>query len=372
VVVTITGPSASTQIITLSDIASGDITNAVYRVRSKAGGPTSDGGVGHVDRALSIRSLLQDHLGIGAAGIIGRVNFTVPHTSRRSTPLGPDQLGPSGQNTFENGLMPALYSPDGSSIAYVRPLVAGDPNDTNTANDDFQVAAGSELDLTVTTSAVLLRAQVKASQSSTTVQKPVSFAVNFDGHPDTSGLSYAWTFDDGSMAIGPSPTKTWTAPCTRCRVTVTITGVGIQQSTASTIVDVRSPHLAPSADPTTGTDGGASANPHAPNSGPNRGHGTTTNQDPRTRPGTTIPGKTAVATTDAGAVTVTGTVLVRADGTIPPPTISRTNGTLDQAPAAARSSRAAQSWAWLWLLLVPLALAVGATAELRPWRKQNR
>ncbi len=378
--VTVIGPSGFTQTVSITQFSSlHDVQGpAFYRTRNAAGVTTNDP---TVNQPLSVRALLGDLTPAIDPSAVTQVYLDNPSATRpnaHTTPLTPADLGPAGSNGFENGLMPAVYDDGNNTIGYIRPLRAGDPTDANTTNDYLQGSPGQPIRMTVRMVGKLLLPQISVTPGSVSVGQKAQLGVTFAGNPDTTGWTYLWDFGDGSSpATGPNPRKSWTSASTY-DVTVHVRAPDSSSGQATVPVTVTGP-VHPSPSPTQGTGGGSNSNPNAPHHGPQQGHGSTTGQTPSTRAGSPSSAGTPhpvptqplpAASGDVAVRTVTGTVLVGANGTTALADGTGSHVTLDLAAAGARSTRPGP-WTWSWALLVPLLLLLGAVAELRPWTRRR-
>ena len=229
-----------------SDIPPG--TN--YPLRSTVVSPTAN----PVSNAISINRLL------ALAGVVPEtVSFTyVIRPSGTWATLSTSDV--SAEPTFADGLKPIVWI-NGAETDYLRPLRS--PQDTNT-QDLIVEQAGAPIDLYVS-SGPMLAVSAHATPDRVAVGRSVSFRAAVAGAAAGAGLSYEWSFQDGSSGSGATVTHAYRVAGTYYAV-VTVRGSGDDAGGVSQPVPVTvgsPPTAAGSTRP-----GGSSRKPHAPAGGP--------------------------------------------------------------------------------------------------------
>jgi PKD repeat protein len=378
-VVTWTGTSSGSQVVTLDDLrAWADLTDPPYQTRVVAGtDPQSEPRPG---QALSLHHLLGQLTPPIAAAT---VTFTeAPHRNSAPSTLATADLGdPSDPGfPFPDGLMPAVYivGPD-DAIGYIRPLRSS----TDTNGDDFwQTDSGGALQLVVHTTGRLASPTLTPASHKVAPGARDSFTATFPSDPGTA-LTYTWTFGDGATNASrtASSSHTYTTPGTyHASVTVRGDDGSYGQSPAVMITVGPRPSSTPTSTRPPGT--GSSPDPHAPSTGPNKGTGhragasATGRPAPTSRPATSspaAPSPVAVPSANPGPPTdLSGTqvsgVLLSSSGAQ-----TRTSGGGETAPAARRDTTTpdGQDPALAGIPVGLLLLAAGALRESR-WRRVRR
>lgn len=165
-------------------------------------------------RGLPVGAALREYAGVESIGYL-----TVPRPNGTSAYVAGEALEEPSPK-FEGGLA-ALFAYNEGSTRFMRPPIAGDPNDVN-AEDNIATVAGEALVVGIHDGNIL---GVSATASSTTpgAGTPVQLEAEAGGAKAGETLAYHWSFGDGTGAEGPSASHAFTAAGTY-RVTLTVTG----------------------------------------------------------------------------------------------------------------------------------------------------
>ncbi|RLV49312.1 hypothetical protein D9V37_12280 [Nocardioides mangrovicus] len=342
----------------------GDVTNAQYTTYTGRGGVRDDP---YVAKGASVEAVLrQFHLDASATRVTASAG-----PSARQTLLDQTELG---GGAYAGGLAPVFFSDSPQFIRFARPMRNG--TDAN-YRDVWSGDSDAPVYLDVYTSGRVLHPVVKASATSTEAGRQVGFSVGFVGyHP--AGLSYAWTFGDGTSSAAAAPRHAWKSGGSSYSVNLTVRGADDAAGSADPVV-VRV-GKAPKPKATHHQSGTGSGGSHQPVTGPSSGAGT--GPGSATGSGT---GATGTPTPSASPVPtptpspsprphrpravagerVQGVLLV-ADAA-PQSAAQVPRAEVSARRAAAARAAGAQGWdrRLLWVLLVPGLLLVGVVGQSR-------
>lgn len=157
-------------------------------------------------------------------GVVEPFGFlTIPRPNGTTAYLpAPDFVEPT--KVFE-GQTPPLFYVDRPSTHFWRPPLLGDPNDVN-AEDNIATVSGEALVVGVHYGQ-MLKVEVTASTTSTDAGSAVQFEASASGGPPEEEIAYRWTFGDGTVAEGPTPSHTFGGSGTYL---VRVTAVGNEDS----------------------------------------------------------------------------------------------------------------------------------------------
>jgi PKD repeat protein len=124
--------------------------------------------------------------------------------------------------TFVGG-EPAVFSVEGGSTHFVRPLLAADPGDAN-AEDNIATVAGRSLIVGLHEGEVVAVGVTPASASSA-AGSPVQLSATASATQPAETFAYTWSFGDGTTATGPTVSHAFVGSGTYV-VRVTATGSG--------------------------------------------------------------------------------------------------------------------------------------------------
>lgn len=371
-VVTWTGPSAGSQVVTADDIdAWHDVVNVGYPVKPARNiSPHSE----FIGAGLSVGALL-GHLTTPIP--VAAVHFTSTH-NRLGQLSALDQADLADPSPFMGGLLPVVYVVGANdAIGYVRPMRNG--QDVNSP-DVFQTDSHGVLRLTVHLTGSLLTPAIHASSASTPVGAPVRLWLTF-AQPPGGRIFTTWDFGDGSpQQQAARPVHRWTTEGTFAVVAQVRTSDGSLGESAPLVVTVGPPHHALHP----GRPGsGQHPDPHHPVTGPTPGDGHHAGGPTPSRPSSSSGPGQAGTSHQGGQLARDGTArhpathLTLVSGT----TITAASAGGSPRQGATSSAAAARSGSpmggtvptWVVLLLVVATLVgVGARSERLPRRPSDR
>jgi hypothetical protein len=159
---------------------------------------------------------------------------------------------------------PPLVWIDGTTVGFIRPSAG--PGDSN-SRDSFSFDAGEALRVTARTG-TRLTVTARAGRRRIEAGEAVTFAGEAAGAPAGERLGYEWRFGDGTTATGRRVTHEFRRPG-RYEVILRATGDGDSGGTSEPVTIL----VGEPARPRPGRGRGESADPNAPDSGPNEGGG---------------------------------------------------------------------------------------------------
>ena len=251
----------STQSISGSTVnADVDVSGKIYEIRGRAGtnyDPETGESLNALLNNAGINLPASGHLDVDVGG----------PTPAQIPAKGVDP----GSGYYVNNLQPIVFSNGPDSVGFVRPLVAGNPNDENEPDD--QAPHNGPEDISVLSGPILHVALQAPHHVQQGQQAPLSASES--GDPNAGFVSYTFTFSDtGQQKISPGTTNYTFNSCGVTQVTVEAQGDDDSDGFATGYVNVGhykncDPKPSPSQSPSPGGNHGKPGSTSGPSpSGP--------------------------------------------------------------------------------------------------------